>query len=110
MIKPRNGVASLFLGLALHQGWAHSYGEPPGVTSAPGDTAKACTLCHVGTINSGTGGVKIVPLSGAVTFLASDSEFWSRLRILISNGGDFSSRPTEQRPAEQLGGRVNFRR
>lgn len=47
-------------------GWAHSYGPPPGVTGAPGDNPKACTLCHSSSaLNSGTGSVKILLQSGA---------------------------------------------
>ncbi|MBV8819104.1 MAG: hypothetical protein JO022_12155, partial [Acidobacteriaceae bacterium] len=46
---------------------AHSYGPPPGVTAAPGDSAKACTACHATyPLNSGAGSVNITLPSGSV--------------------------------------------
>lgn len=59
------GIAVL-ISLAARQAAAHSYGPPPSVTGAPGDNPKACTLCHAGTLNSGTGSVKIILQSGPV--------------------------------------------
>jgi uncharacterized protein (TIGR03437 family) len=45
--------------------FGHSYGPPPRVTAGPGDNPKACTQCHSSSaLNSGTGSVKIVLLSG----------------------------------------------
>ena len=47
--------------------FAHSYGPPPRVTAGPGDSARACTLCHGGNApNAGTGSVKVLLQSGAV--------------------------------------------
>ena len=45
---------------------AYEYGPNPGYTAAPGDNATACISsgCHVGTVNSGSGNVKISLPSG----------------------------------------------
>src|ERR1700678_1778056 len=45
---------------------AYEYGPDPGYTGAPGDNATACISsgCHVGTVNSGPGNVKIVLPAG----------------------------------------------
>jgi uncharacterized protein (TIGR03437 family) len=45
---------------------AYETGPPAAVTGAPGDNATACISagCHVGTVNSGSGNVKIVLPSG----------------------------------------------
>ncbi len=45
---------------------AYEYGPPPGSTGAPFDTPTACVAagCHVGTVNSGPGGVKILLPNG----------------------------------------------
>jgi uncharacterized protein (TIGR03437 family) len=59
-------IAPIFVSVTLTQGFAHSYGPPPRVTGAPGDNARACTQCHAGTLNSGTGSVKILLQSGPV--------------------------------------------
>ena len=59
-------LVSLIVSVALTQASAHSYGPPPRVTAAPGDNARACTQCHSGTINTGTGSVKILLQSGPV--------------------------------------------
>lgn len=45
---------------------AHSFGAPSGVTGAPGDSN--CTTCHFGTVNSGSGSVKI-NLIDAMTYV-----------------------------------------
>jgi uncharacterized protein (TIGR03437 family) len=47
---------------------AYEYGPPPGVTGAPFDNPTACVSagCHVGTVNSGPGGVKILLPNGTV--------------------------------------------
>ncbi len=59
---------SLFLALSagiLPVGtFAHSYGPPARVTGAPGDSSRACTLCHTGVLNSGAGSVTILLQSG----------------------------------------------
>ena len=46
--------------------YAYEYGPNPGYTAAPGDNATACISsgCHVGTVNSGSGSVKIALPSG----------------------------------------------
>jgi len=46
--------------------YAYEYGPDPGYTAAPGDNATACVSsgCHVGTVNAGTGNVKISLPSG----------------------------------------------
>jgi len=46
--------------------YAYEYGPNPGYTAAPGDNATACISsgCHVGTVNSGPGNVKIFLPSG----------------------------------------------
>src|SRR5215831_8975335 len=56
----------LILAVAPLASFAHSYGPPPSVTAGPGDNPKACTQCHAGTLNSGSGSVKIVTLTGNV--------------------------------------------
>jgi uncharacterized protein (TIGR03437 family) len=45
---------------------AYEYGPNPGYTAAPGDNPTACISsgCHVGTVNSGPGNVKIILPSG----------------------------------------------
>src|SRR5437016_3614539 len=62
----RRGYATLFLWVGMAQGFAHSYGPPPRVTGAPADSARACTSCHSGTLNSGAGSVRIILQSGPV--------------------------------------------
>jgi uncharacterized protein (TIGR03437 family) len=46
--------------------YAYEYGPDPGYTAAPGDNPTACVNsgCHVGTVNSGGGNVKIILPSG----------------------------------------------
>jgi uncharacterized protein (TIGR03437 family) len=46
--------------------FAHSYGPAARVTGAPGDNPRACTACHTGTLNSGTGSVSIFLQGGPV--------------------------------------------
>jgi hypothetical protein len=48
---------SLLLPLCAAGVFAHSFGAPSGFTGAPGDGN--CTACHVGTVNSGGGSVRI---------------------------------------------------
>lgn len=48
---------SLLLPLCAAGMFAHSFGAPSGFTGAPGDGN--CTACHVGTVNSGEGSVRI---------------------------------------------------
>lgn len=107
-------IFSKYLGLAILTGIAqtafgHSYGPPPRVTGAPGDSARACTSCHAGSaINSGTGSVKILLQSGTfyipgvkqrVTVQVADPvqqrwgfEMTARLNSLLESGqaGDFT--------------------
>jgi hypothetical protein len=60
-------IGSLILLIAaLPPVFAHSYGPTARVTAAPGDNARACTACHSGVLNSGTGSVKISLQSGPV--------------------------------------------
>ena len=58
-------MAVMLTGIAPSAAFGHSYGPAPRVTAAPGDNSRACTQCHTGTLNSGTGSVKIVLQSGA---------------------------------------------
>src|SRR5258708_28235248 len=58
-------MAAMLTGIAPFAAFGHSYGPAPRVTGAPGDNARACTQCHAGTLNSGTGSVKILLQSGA---------------------------------------------
>jgi uncharacterized protein (TIGR03437 family) len=58
-------MAAMLTGIAPIAAFAHSYGPAPRVTAGPGDNTRACTLCHAGTLNSGTGSVKILLQSGA---------------------------------------------
>jgi uncharacterized protein (TIGR03437 family) len=46
--------------------YAYEYGPDPGFSTAPGDSATGCISsgCHTGTINSGSGSVKIVASGG----------------------------------------------
>ena len=59
-------VVAIVFSIAANQALAHSYGPSPGVTGAPGDSARACTQCHAGTLNSGAGSVQILLQSGPV--------------------------------------------
>jgi uncharacterized protein (TIGR03437 family) len=47
-------------------GQAYEFGPPAGYTGAPGDNKTSCIAagCHAGTVNSGSGGVKIVLPNG----------------------------------------------
>lgn len=98
--------ASALLPMILY---AHSYGPPPRVTGAPGDSAKACTQCHTGTLNTGGGKVEILLPGGPaytpgvkqhITVRITDDaqkrwgfEFSARLNSDLSNGqaGDLAS-------------------
>ena len=55
----------MLTGIAPFAAFGHSYGPAPRVAAAPGDNSRACTQCHAGTLNSGTGSVKILLQSGA---------------------------------------------
>src|SRR5579862_3444942 len=46
--------------------YAYEFGPDPGYTAAPGDNQTACVSsgCHTGSVNSGTGNVKILLPSG----------------------------------------------
>jgi uncharacterized protein (TIGR03437 family) len=60
-------VVGVFVSLAPVQVAAHSYGPAPRRTGAPGDDARACTVCHSSSaLNSGTGSVEILLQSGPV--------------------------------------------
>jgi hypothetical protein len=50
--------------------YAYEYGPDPGYSSAPGDNATSCIAsgCHTGTLNSGSGTVKITA-SGGTTYI-----------------------------------------
>jgi uncharacterized protein (TIGR03437 family) len=58
---------AVFVSLAPIQIAGHSYGPAPRRTGAPGDDARACTVCHsTSALNSGTGSVNILLQSGPV--------------------------------------------
>jgi hypothetical protein len=60
-------LVAAVLGVIAPAAFGHSYGPPPRVTAGPGDSPRACTLCHGGsTPNTGTGSVRIVLQGGAV--------------------------------------------
>jgi uncharacterized protein (TIGR03437 family) len=87
--------AALF-DISLTQAFAHSYGPAPRLTAAPGDNAKACTQCHTGTLNSGSGGVSIVLQSGPA-YIPGVKQ---RVTVLVSD-------PAQQRWGFQLTARLN---
>ena len=60
------GFAGILLCASVTGVFAHSYGPAPRLTAGPGDSTRACTGCHTGTLNSGSGSVKISLLSGNV--------------------------------------------
>jgi uncharacterized protein (TIGR03437 family) len=59
---------ALILGSIPFVLYAYEYGPPPGNTGAPFDTKTGCisAQCHVGTVNSGPGNVKILLPNGTV--------------------------------------------
>lgn len=61
--------------------WAHSAGPDPGLTGAPGEGN--CTACHVGTVNSGVGSVK-VELVGATHYTPGLKH---TLRVTVTQSG-----------------------
>src|SRR3954449_1562791 len=63
-----NGLRFIFTLFSITQTlcFAHSYGPPPHATAAPGESARACTQCHAGTINTFTGSVNVTLPSGPV--------------------------------------------
>jgi hypothetical protein len=66
MIRPSTFLSvSLLLPLCAAGVFAHSSGAPSGFTGAPGDGN--CTACHIGTVNSGSGSVRI-NLIDAITY------------------------------------------
>src|SRR5712692_4955531 len=89
-------IASLFAGVTLTQGFAHSYGPAARVTGAPGDSLRACTSCHAGTLNSGSGSVKILLQSGPV-YIPGVKQ---RVVVQVSD-------PNQQRWGFQLTARLN---
>src|SRR5580658_10615469 len=64
--KLRIAKFSLFLAVIPIIVRGYEYGPDPGYTAAPGDNKTACISsgCHVGTVNSGPGSVKILLPSG----------------------------------------------
>ena len=91
------GVTSLiFIGATMTQVYAHSFGPAPRLTAAPGDNAKACTQCHAGTLNSGTGSVKILLQSGPV-YIPGVKQ---RIMVQVSD-------PVQQRWGFELAARLN---
>jgi uncharacterized protein (TIGR03437 family) len=58
---------SFALAVAPFVAQAYEYGPDPRYTAAPGDNKTACVNsgCHVGVVNSGTGGVKIILPAGS---------------------------------------------
>jgi uncharacterized protein (TIGR03437 family) len=89
-------VSTLVLTATLSSLSAHSYGPAPRVTAAPGDDQKACTLCHAGTLNSGTGSVQILLLSGPV-YIPGIKQ---RVRVQVSD-------PNQQRWGFEMTARLN---
>jgi uncharacterized protein (TIGR03437 family) len=75
---------------------AHSYGPMPRVTAAPGDNARACTQCHAGTLNSGSGSVKIM-VNGGNYYVPGVKQ---RITVQVSD-------PTQQRWGFELSARLN---
>jgi hypothetical protein len=70
---------ALCLVLSATQAWAHRAGPDPALTGAPGEGN--CTACHVGTVNSGGGNVKVEILNAA-SYKAGDKH---TLRITITD-------------------------
>jgi uncharacterized protein (TIGR03437 family) len=97
-MRTRSGyfLLAISLSIALPQAFAHSYGPAPRLTAAPGDNAKACTQCHTGTLNSGSGGVSIV-LQSSPTYIPGVKQ---RVRVLVSD-------PAQQRWGFELTARLN---
>ncbi|MFB3826302.1 MAG: TIGR03118 family protein [Bryobacteraceae bacterium] len=60
MMKRQTKLAAAAAMIFAVSAWARSGGPAPRLTGAPGDAAQACTLCHSGTLNSGSGSVKII--------------------------------------------------
>ncbi|MEP6714774.1 MAG: choice-of-anchor V domain-containing protein [Terriglobia bacterium] len=89
-------TAATILAIAPSQGFAHSYGPVARLTAAPGDNARACTSCHTGTLNSGTGAVKILLLSGPV-YIPGVKQ---RISVEVSD-------PTQQRWGFEFSARLN---
>ncbi len=90
-------MAPLCFGVATAICSAHSYGPPPAVTAAPGDNAKACTLCHGSfALNSGSGGVT-VGLAGGSVYIPG-----VRQRVTVSVAD-----PAQQRWGFQMSARLN---
>src|SRR3954454_9087818 len=66
MMKRSSYLTIAMLVSAPIAAYGHSYGPAPRVTGAPGDNARACTLCHTtNALNSGSGSVKVILQSGA---------------------------------------------
>ena len=89
-------IVATFFGVAVNQALAHSYGPPPSVSGAPGDTARACTQCHTGTLNSGAGSVQVFLQSGPV-YIPGVTQ---RVTVKVAD-------PAQQRWGFQLTARLN---
>jgi uncharacterized protein (TIGR03437 family) len=65
----------IFVAIAPIVLYAYEYGPDPGYSGAPGDNATACIAsgCHLGTLNSGKGSVKIVA-SGGTTYVPGQTQ------------------------------------
>lgn len=72
-------LAVLGVLLIVAPSWANRAGPDPGLTGAPGE--ENCTFCHVGTVNSGGGSVKVEILNGSA-YKAGDKH---TLRITITD-------------------------
>jgi uncharacterized protein (TIGR03437 family) len=92
-----NGIALLLLIGAAQTGvFAHSYGPAARVSGAPGDNARACTSCHTGVLNSGSGSVTI-SLQGGPVYIPGVKQ---RVTVQVSD-------PTQQRWGFELTARLN---
>jgi uncharacterized protein (TIGR03437 family) len=78
--------------------YAYASGPDPGYSTAPGDNATGCinSNCHLGTINSGKGSVKIVA-SGGTTYVPGQTQ---QITVTITDS-------TERKYGFQLSARVD---
>lgn len=72
-------LAILSAALLAAPAWGHKAGPDPGHTNAPGENN--CTSCHLGTLNSGGGNVK-VEIVGAATYGAGVKQ---TLRVTLTD-------------------------
>jgi uncharacterized protein (TIGR03437 family) len=95
--KSVNGIFFLLcLGAVQTGALAHSYGPAARYSGAPGDNARACTACHSGVLNSGSGSVSISLQSGPV-YIPGVKQ---RVTVQVSD-------PTQQRWGFELTARLN---